>query len=161
MGCRAARFLKRPGSRSHRLTRILVSCFSYLCHPTLQLTLGSVSSTAYVRLCNCLHASLNFIQYLLTNETGFLRNCINYVSQLRRSFFICFHFCSSYMIYFIYIFQIHLFHGNIWTHNWPAPNISGFIAQLVTASHRYRVMVSRVHIPLKSWIVFRFTYAVT
>ena len=23
------------------------------------------------------------------------------------------------------------FHGNIWTHNWPAPNVSGFIAQLV------------------------------
>ena len=22
-------------------------------------------------------------------------------------------------------------HGNIWTHNWPAPNVSGFIAQLV------------------------------
>ena len=105
--------------------------------------LGSVSSTAYVRLCNCLHASLNFIQYLLTNETGVLRNCINYVSQLRRSFFICFHFCSSYMIYFIYIFQIHLFHGNIWTHNWPAPNISGFIAQLVTAfSHEVRAPVS-------------------
>ena len=25
----------------------------------------------------------------------------------------------------------HFFHGNIWTHNWPAPNVSGFIAQLV------------------------------
>ena len=25
----------------------------------------------------------------------------------------------------------HFFHGNIWTHNWPAPNASGFIAQLV------------------------------
>ena len=33
---------------------------------------------------------------------------------------------------------IHLFHGNIWTHNWPTPNVSGFIAQLVRASHRYR-----------------------
>ena len=39
---------------------------------------------------------------------------------------------------FIYIYRIHLFHRNIWTHNWPAPNISGFIAQLVRASHRYR-----------------------
>ena len=25
----------------------------------------------------------------------------------------------------------HFFHRNIWTHNWPAPNVSGFIAQLV------------------------------
>ena len=40
------------------------------------------------------------------------------------------------MIYFIYIILTHLSHGNIWTHNWPAPNVSGFIAQLVRASHR-------------------------
>ena len=26
----------------------------------------------------------------------------------------------------------------MWTYKWPAPNISGFIAQLVRASHRYR-----------------------
>ena len=35
------------------------------------------------------------------------------------------------MIYFICIIHLHIFHGNIWTHNWPAPNVSGFIAQLV------------------------------
>ena len=29
-------------------------------------------------------------------------------------------------------------HGNIRTHKWPAPNVSGFIAQLVRASHRNR-----------------------
>ena len=29
-------------------------------------------------------------------------------------------------------------HGTIRTHKWPAPNVSGFIAQLVTASHRNR-----------------------
>ena len=29
-------------------------------------------------------------------------------------------------------------HGNIRTHKWPAPNVSGFIAQLVWASHRNR-----------------------
>ena len=34
-----------------------------------------------------------------------------------------------------YVIHIHLFHGNIWTHNWPASNISGFIAQLVRAMH--------------------------
>ena len=54
---------------------------------------------------------------------------------------------------FIYIYHIHLFHGNIWTHNWPAPKSSGFIAQLVRASHRYReVMGSN---PIKSGIFFR------
>ena len=35
------------------------------------------------------------------------------------------------MIYFIYIINTHFFHGNIWTHNWPAPKVNGFIAQLV------------------------------
>ena len=35
------------------------------------------------------------------------------------------------MIYFICIIHLHIFHGNISTHNWPAPNVSGFIAQLV------------------------------
>ena len=29
-------------------------------------------------------------------------------------------------------------HRNIGTHKWPAPNVTGFIAQLVRASHRYR-----------------------
>ena len=39
---------------------------------------------------------------------------------------------SQWTIWFIsYIINTHFFHGNIWTHNWPAPNISGFIAQLV------------------------------
>ena len=28
-------------------------------------------------------------------------------------------------------FRKEAFHGNIWTHNWPAPNVSGFIAHLV------------------------------
>ena len=65
--------------------------------------------------------------------------CASYTNlQLRGSTFIWFHIRSSYMIYFIYIIYIHLFHENIWTHNWPAPNVSGFIAQLVRASHRYR-----------------------
>ena len=58
-------------------------------------------------------------------------------SQLRGSFFIWFHFRSSYMIFLIFIqCHIHLFHGDIWTHNWSAPNISGFIAKLVGTLHR-------------------------
>ena len=56
-----------------------------------------------------------------------LRNCIN-----------CVH-CDDHFFIFIswfisYIINTHFFHGNIWTHNWPAPNVSGFIAQL--AEHR-------------------------
>ena len=38
---------------------------------------------------------------------------------------------------FIYHYTSTL-HGFIRTHKWPAPNVSGFIAQLVRASHRYR-----------------------
>ena len=30
-----------------------------------------------------------------------------------------------------YIINTHFFHRNIWTHNWPAPNVNGFIAYLV------------------------------
>ena len=39
------------------------------------------------------------------------------------------------------IINTHFFHRNIWTHNWPAPNVSGFIAQLV----EYRTGKSRGH----------------
>ena len=43
----------------------------------------------------------------------------------------------QYMKYFIYHFTS-ILHGLIRTHKWPAANVSGFIAQLVRASHRYR-----------------------
>ena len=43
--------------------------------------------------------------------------------------FICSHERNERFI--SYIINTHFFHGNIWTHNWPAPNVSGFIAQLV------------------------------
>ena len=50
----------------------------------------------------------------------------------RRRSFLHFHFISAVHIWCIsYIINTHFFHGNIWTHNWPAPNVSGFIAQLV------------------------------
>ena len=56
------------------------------------------------------------------------------LGSLRRSF-LHFHFISVVHIWYIsYIINTHFFHGNIWTHNWPAPNVSGFIAQL--AEHR-------------------------
>ena len=45
----------------------------------------------------------------------------------------------------VYIYEtFHIYHFTsiphvlIRTHKWPAPNVSGFIAQLVRASHRYR-----------------------
>ena len=41
------------------------------------------------------------------------------------------------MKHFIYHFTS-ILHGLIRTHKWPAPSVSGFIAQLVRASHRYR-----------------------
>ena len=47
-----------------------------------------------------------------------------------------------YMISVSYIINTHFFHGNLWTHNWPAPNVSGFIAQLV--EHRTGIARSRV-----------------
>ena len=51
--------------------------------------------------------------------------------SLRRSF-LHFHFISEVHIWFIsYIINTHFFHGNIWTYNWPASNVSGLIAQLV------------------------------
>ena len=60
--------------------------------------------------------------------------------SLRR--FLHFHFISPVHIWFIsYIINTHFFHGNIWTHNWPAPNVSGFIAQLV----EHRTGKSRGH----------------
>ena len=59
---------------------------------------------------------------------------------------------------FICIIHLHIFHGNIWTHNWPAPNVSGFIAQLV--ERRTGIPRSRVQAPLKSWIFFRLLYAI-
>ena len=46
----------------------------------------------------------------------------------------------------------------IWTHNYPAPNVSGFIAQLV--EHPPVIARSRVQTPLKSWIFFRLLYAI-
>ena len=72
--------------------------------------------------------------------------------SLRRSF-LHFHFISAVHIWFIsYIINTLFFHGNLWTHNWPAPNVSGFIAQLV--EHRIGIARSRAQTPLKSWIFF-------
>ena len=57
------------------------------------------------------------------------------------------------------LFHIHLtfisFTGTIiWTHDWPAPNISGFIAQLVRASHRYREVTASSPVEVLSFFFF-------
>ena len=62
------------------------------------------------------------------------------------------HFNSLHIWYISYIINTHFFHGNIWTHNWPSPKVSGFIAQLV--EHRIGIARSRAQTPLKSWIFF-------
>ena len=96
-------------------------------------------------------------------DTKFLLSCcknifsgfftqLHKLCSLRRSF-LHFHFISAVHIWFIsYTINTHFFYGNIWTHNWPAPNVSGFIAQLV--ERRTGIARSRVQTPLKSWIFF-------
>ena len=49
-------------------------------------------------------------------------------------------------------YYTHFFHWKIWPHNWPAPIVSAFIAQLV--EHRTDIARSWVQTPLKSWIFF-------
>ena len=67
-----------------------------------------------------------------------------------------FHFISAVHIWFILYIINNLFsHGNLWTHNWPAPNVSGFIiTQLV--EHRTGIARSRVQTPFKSRIFLAF-----
>ena len=47
------------------------------------------------------------------------------------------HFITARIIASLEFHRWFIPHGNIRTHKWPAPNVSGFIAQLVRASHRY------------------------
>ena len=81
--------------------------------------------------------------------------------SLRRSF-LHLNFISAVHIWFIsYIINTHFFHGNIWTHNWPAPKVSGFIAQLV--EHRTgnrEVTGSNLVEVLNFFLFFRFLYAI-
>ena len=71
--------------------------------------------------------SLQWTQFFFS---GFFTQ-LHKLRSLRRSF-LNFHFISAVHIWFIsHIITTHFFHVNIWTHNWPAPNVSDFIAQLV------------------------------
>ena len=92
--------------------------------------------------------SSQWTQFTQLRKVGFFTQ-LRKLRSLRRSF-LHFHFISAVHIWFIsYIINTHFFHGNIWTHNWPSPNVNGFIAQLV--EHR-TIARSRVQTPLKSWI---------
>ena len=99
----------------------------------------------------CEFTGSNPIEVLNFFFVGFFTQ-LHKLRSLRRSF-LHFHFISAVHIWFIsYIINTHFFHGNIWTHNWPAPNVSGFIAQLV--EHRTGIARSQVQTPLKSSIFF-------
>ena len=67
--------------------------------------------------------------------------CIWNKTQLRGSFFIWLHFRSSYRSSYMSSYSAVLIF-NIWTRNWPAPNISGFTAQLIRAWHRFREVMA-------------------
>ena len=75
----------------------------------------------------CLLFSWCLMRAALVHQLG---NCINYV-HCDDHFFIFISFPQFIYNLFSYIINTHFFHGNIWTHNWPAPNVSGFIAQFV------------------------------
>ena len=66
-----------------------------------------------------------------------LCNCLNCVHNCDDHSLLDFKSEVQYMKHFIYHFTS-ILHGLIRTHKWPAPNVSGFIAQLVRASQRYR-----------------------
>ena len=70
--------------------------------------------------------------------SGFrVRNCINCVRNCKDHNLPDFTSAVHYMKHFINHLTF-IPHGLIRTNKWPAPNVSGFIAQLVRASHRYR-----------------------
>ena len=59
-----------------------------------------------------------------SGNSGFFTQ-LHKLRSLWRSF-LHFHFISAAHIWFIsYIINTHFVQGNIWTHNWPAPNVSG------------------------------------
>ena len=76
----------------------------------------------------------NFLSTISINRTGIARSRVHNCNDHS---ILDFKSAVQYMKYFIYHFTF-IPHGIIVTHKWPAPNISGFIAQLVRASHRYR-----------------------
>ena len=87
--------------------------------------------------------------------SGFLCSCINFVHNYEDHSFLLSLPQMLYDLFHIHLTHsyTHLFHRNIWTHNWPAPNINGFTAQLARASPWYHGVTGWNHV--KSWIFFR------
>ena len=98
------------------------------------LRLKFVTSCGFLRKAFYLLALWMFLQ-INRNLTSFERLCVLAAQELlapllARALFLGCKYCISFHRWFIP-------YGNIGTHKWPAPNVSGFIAQLVRASHRY------------------------
>ena len=79
-----------------------------------------------------LHSSVVVLTFsgFYTNFLSCAHNCDDHSSIDSK-------FAVQYIKHFIHHFTS-IFHGLIRIHKWPAPNVSGFIVQLVRASHRYR-----------------------
>ena len=128
--------------------------------PSLVRTLRSLRAALMLSPTSCVrhsenhspypYSSFSFLVEVLNFFQASLRNCINCVNCNDHFIFISF---PQFIYNFSYIMNTHFFHGNLWTHNWPAPNNSGLIAQLV--EYRTCIARSRVQTPLKSWIFFK------
>ena len=73
---------------------------------------------------------------VLTFSGLYIHNCINCFHNWEDNSLLDFTSAVQYMKYFIYNFTF-IPLGLLRTHKWPVPNVSGFIAQLVRASHHY------------------------
>ena len=129
-------------SISSELFKLIVYCIDHQQDRLVSLLQTKNSSLWFVHPC-----------FALSEKSPELQQSYLWIQKLMNAMrsFLHFHFISTVHIWFIsYIINTHFFHRNIWTHNWPAPNVSGFIAQLV--EHRTSIARSRVQTPLKSWI---------
>ena len=87
--------------------------------------------------------------------SGFcVRNCVNCVHNCEDHSLLDFTSAFQYMKYFIYNFSC-IPHGLIRTHKWTALKVSGFIAQLVGASHRYHKVRGSNPVEVLSSLGFR------
>ena len=121
-------------SISSELFKLIVYCIDHQQDRLVSLLQTKNSSLWFVHPC-----------FALSEKSPELQQSYLWIQKLMNAMrsFLHFHFISAVHIWFIsYIINTHFFHGNIWTHNWPATNVSGFIAQLV--EHRTSIARSRV-----------------
>ena len=77
---------------------------------------------------------------VLTFSAFYIQNCINCFHKCEDHSLLHFTSAAHYTKYFIQYFRF-IPHRLLRTHKSPAPNVSGFIAQLVRASHQYRRVI--------------------